>query len=190
MICDATTLKCRSGCRASATCALNTYCDTTTDTCTGGCDGDNSRCGVGQTCVSYEGPVSACDGSYYCCSSEYCEDSTCNGSNYGCAVGGTDSFGDPDSECRLTCSSNANCASGQVCVQFTDDLAEGPNGSFCAKACANDNDCSGTAEDLCTSYQTPCVCDTSSGLCLWGDGDGGVASGDYQCWATTASWGE
>jgi len=173
---------CRTGCDSTVACPLNQYCDTTTATCAAGCDGSNARCANGQSCVQC---ASNCTSAYFC-SAEWCANTgACEGSNYECVDDGSDSW------CRVSCSTNSNCASKHYCVAFAIDNGGGPeaNGqSFCAKDCTTDSDCSGTEEDYNPSFQTPCVCGPG-GTCLFGDGDGGVAAGNYQCYAMSPNWG-
>jgi hypothetical protein len=197
MICNATTMKCQAGCRTDAACSSDEYCDTTSLTCQPGCNGDSALCGAGQTCVTYEGTASC--GSDYCCSNQYCANQgSCNGSKYGCFTGGTDSFGNPDSFCRLVCTqgSTTDCPSGYVCAQFTDQPCApdfGDTTYYCAKACTSNSDCGSTVED--TTNMTPCACDLSGdsthGLCMYGNSTGSAPAGPpyYQCYATEAAWG-
>ncbi len=185
-ICDPSTLTCRTGCRASATCPLSQYCDTnasssTAYTCQTGCNGDPTRCPDGQTCVAYTNGT-------YGCSAQYCDgNGACQGSAYGCLTIYNSAGGTEDSVCRLKCTSDSNCPSGDYCAPFANDAgftsgwgSLDPVAYFCAKQCTSPASCSETEQDNINPQ--PCAC--VSGKCM------SDPSGGYECYAISTSFGQ
>ncbi len=144
---------CGLPCASDADCPAGQLCDAATGQCVGGCASD-ADCAIGELCV--DGLcVAPCDrdadGDGYLaidCGGTDCDDADptvhpgapedCNGLDDDCD-------GQVDEGCSVNCSTNADCAAGQVCLA-----------GRCVAACASDADCAagqvcvdGLCEDVC-----------------------------------------
>jgi hypothetical protein len=159
-ICEAQA--CVIGCRTSASCPLRQYCDGTSKKCVAGCNQDLSRCGDGEACVSYTNGTTKC--------TNECYGNTCAGTDWECFMPISNSTittqDKQESRCRKHCSSNAQCAAGEICSWFSDSRTAPSNYAvrLCTKPCNVGTDYCPAAAQNTINPPGPCYCATD-GTC-------------------------
>jgi hypothetical protein len=158
--CDTTTNTCVPGCATDADCPLQQSCDTTQHTCVAGCQlpktGDPLappvRCPVGMACVRDTDLNFGCSVNCYSASTGDVACHSDSTATYACS--------DISNKCRRTCTTTADCPSGQACYLGYTKLTTTVR--YCGPLCTATN-------GVCAGFLVPgggtCTCGTT-GLCV------------------------